>query len=216
MKLLASLSPLVFLVIGVNAQEYTGSKYGSSVRVGFTQATVPFGVSSDKPGSLFSNNDFNFYLDDEFGLSTEYQLVDRQPFGLQVGGFYYHAAESDYTDDGSVEAVNQMTLEGGGVYAGITWKAGWERIGVRTALNAGYFTFDYRMKLSHKTVFMSGFVTEYKGEAVSGPGTRIDAGGYAELGRLGIYPSFQMLFVAKNGPSAVILKALNISVGYRF
>jgi hypothetical protein len=63
---------------------------------------------------------------------------------------------------------------------------------------------------------MTGYVTDYKGEAVGGAGSRIDIGLYGEAGRFGIYPSFQMLYIAKNGPSALILKTLNISAGISF
>jgi hypothetical protein len=189
---------------------------GTTLRVGLTQAIVPFGVSSDKPGSLFSNNDFTFYLDEEYGVSIEYQLIEGRMFGLQVGGSYFYAKESDRVDDGAVDANNYMTLEGGGVYGGLTWRAGWENFGVRTALNLGWFAFDYRMRLMYKTQFMTGFVTEYKGEAVGGAGSRIDIGFYGEAGRFGIYPSLQMLYLAKNGPSAILLKTLNISAGIAF
>jgi hypothetical protein len=204
--------------------EYQNSRFNitgfsgksSALRIGFTQAIVPFGVSSDKPGSLFSNNDFTFYLDEEYGLSLEYQLIEGRMFGLQAGGSYFYAKESDRVNDGAVDANNYMTLEGGGVYGGLTWRAGWDNFGVRTALNLGWFAFDYRMKLMYKTQFMTGYVTDYKGEAVGGAGSRIDIGLYGEAGRFGIYPSLQMLYIAKNGPSAVILKTLNISAGISF
>lgn len=189
---------------------------GNTLRIGFTQAIVPFGVSSDKPGSLFSNNDFTFYLDEEYGVTIEYQLIEGRVFGLQAGGSYFYAKESSRVNDGTVDANNYMTLEGGGVYGGLTWRAGWENFGVRTALNLGWFAFDYRMKLMYKTQFMSDYVTEYKGEAVGGTGSRIDIGLYGEVGRFGIYPSFQMLYLAKNGPSAILLKTLNISAGISF
>ena len=117
---------------------------GTTLRVGFTQAIVPFGVSSDKPGSLFSNNSFTFYLDEEYGVSIEYQLVEGRMFGLQAGGSYFYAKESDRVNDGAVDANNYMTLEGGGVYGGLTWRAGWKNFGVRTALNLGWFAFEDR------------------------------------------------------------------------
>jgi len=188
----------------------------NTLKAGFTQAFVPFGVWSDKPGALFQNNDFNFYLDDEYGFGVEYQFFGNRNVGFQAGGFYYYASESDFVDDGFAATANSITLEGGGVYGGVTFKAGWDHFGFRSALNMGLFTFDYRMKLSHKTQFMTGYITEYKGEAISGPGSRIDAGLYGEFGKLGLYPSFQLMFLAKNGPSALVLKTLNISAGLRF
>jgi hypothetical protein len=199
---------------GFSLRSITGK--GTTLRVGFTQAIVPFGVSSDKPGSLFSNNDFTFYLDEEYGISIEYQLIEGRMFGLQAGGSYFYAKESDRVNDGAVDASNYMTLEGGGVYGGLTWRAGWENFGVRSALNLGWFAFDYRMKLMYKTQFMTGYVTDYKGEAVGGAGSRIDIGLYGEFGSFGIYPSLQMLYLAKNGPSAILLKTLNISAGISF
>lgn len=202
--------------LNLTGQKISVPASGAGVRLGFTQAVVPFGISSDKPGQIFSGNDFNFYLDEEYGFGIEYQLLEGRMFGLQTGGSYYYAKESDRYDDGFVDASNFMTLEGGGVYTGITWKAGLKNFGVRTALNIGYFTFDYRMQLTHKTQFMTGYVTEYKAEAVSGPGTRIDGGFWFELGKFGLYPGFNILYVAKEGPSAVVLKTLNISAGIRF
>jgi hypothetical protein len=214
---LLSIALLPFgLVSYGQAGDFIKAGRNSVVRVGFTQAIVPFGISSDKPGPLFSDNDFTIYIDEEYGFNTEYQFFATQPFGLQFGGFYYYAKESDRVNNVAVDASNFMTLEGGGVYCGVTWKAGLKNIGVRTSLNLGYFTFDYRMKLVYKTQFMTGFLTEYRGEAISGAGSRIDAGLYGEIGRFGVYPSLQILYIAKNGPSALILKTLNISAGYRF
>jgi len=192
------------------------SDKGPSVRIGFTQAVVPFGISSSKPASIFDNNDFTFYTDDEYGFGIEFQLLSGDLFGVQAGGFYYYAYEWDEVDDGTVDAINEITLEGGGVYGGLTFKYGHKNFGVTSALNLGYFTFDYRMKLSHMTMFMSGFVTAYEAETISGPGSRIDFGLYGEYGKFGLDPSFQILYVAKGGPSALILKTLNISAGYTF
>lgn len=203
---------------GQNLRDLTGPGMTgrTSLRLGFTQAIVPFGVWSDKPGPLFENNDFSFYLDEEYGFSVEYQFLNNRPVGVQIGGSYFYAGEADFRDDGTAETYNSLTLEGGGIYGGITLRTGWKHFGVRSAINLGYFTFDYRMKLTYKTQFMSGFVTEYKGEALAGIGSRIDGGFYFEYGQFGIYPMFQMMYLAKNGPSALILKTLNISAGFTF
>jgi len=187
-----------------------------SVRIGFTQAVVPFGISSTKPAAIFDNNDFTFYTDDEYGFGVEFQLLSGDVFGLQTGGFYYYAYEWSEFDDGTVDAINEMTLEGGGIYGGLTFRYGSRYVGVTSAINLGYFTFDYRMKLSHQTMFMTGFVTAYESEVISGLGSRVDFGLYGEFGRFGLYPSFQLLYVAKEGPSALILKTLNFSLGYKF
>jgi len=184
--------------------------------VGFSHAFVQFGISSSKPAAIFNNNDFTFYTDDEYGFGIEFQLLSGNLFGVQAGGFYYYAYEWDEVDDGTVDAINEITLEGGGIYGGLTLRYGLKSVGVTSALNLGYFTFDYRMKLSHMTMFMSGFVTEYEAETLSGPGTRMDIGLYGEFGRFGLYPSVQILYLAKGGPSALILKTLNISAGYTF
>jgi hypothetical protein len=208
---------MVLAVQTASAQNVFNTGKSSGVfRAGYIQAMVPFGISSNKPGSHFVNNDFTFYTDEEYGFGSEYQFFPGRSIGLQAGGFYYYAKESDRVDDGTVDASNFITLEGGGVYGGLTFRAGLKNVGFTSALNIGLFTFDYRMQLSYKTMFMSGYVTSYEAEAVSGPGTRIDAGMYAEFGRFGIYPSFQILYLAKEGPSALILKTLSVYAGFKF
>lgn len=206
----------LFTTTFVNGQHLFKSDNGPSVRIGFSQAVVPFGISSSKPAAIFSNNDFTFYTDEEYGFGIEYQLLRGNLFGVQTGGFYYYAYEWDQVDDGTVDAINEITVEGGGIYAGLTFRYGYRYVGITSALNLGYFTFDYRMKLTHKTMFMTDYITGYEAEAISGPGTRMDIGLYGEFGRLGIYPSLQILYVAKEGPASLILKTLNISAGYTF
>jgi hypothetical protein len=108
-----------------------------------------------------------------------------------------------------------MYLTGFGLYSGVSFKAGWEHIGLLSTFAVGYYTFDYRAEMQYTTSQGGASDIDYIGESVSGPGGKFELGLYGTIKGINIYPSFQFINCA-NGSQTLLIKSFNLSLGYTF
>lgn len=205
---------IFFVIVSLSA---TAQERELSMRAGYSVPFAPYGVWSEKVTTLYANNDFTFYPGDGYGLTFDTELGSGKPFmKYRVGAFYHYASAYDLFEDDQQISEAWLYLTGAGVYAGVTFRAGWEYFGIFNSYNAGFFSFDYRMEMQYKSKLGVIPLSMIAGEAVSGPGGKFELGFYGEYKGLGIYPSFQLLFTHNRQSQAILIKTVSISAGYSF
>lgn len=188
-----------------------------TMRAGYSLPFAPYGVYSEGASSLYANNDFNFYPRNGYGLTFDTEIPSSKPFlSYRLGAFYHYASVYDNYEDDQQVSEAWLYLSGAGVYGGVSFKAGWKGFGIFNTYTAGIFSFDYRMELQYTSKLGVIPVSDTGGEAVSGPGGKFELGLYGEYNGFGIYPSFQMLYTYNRQSQALLLKTINISIGYSF
>ncbi len=185
------------------------------IKASFSQAVVPFGVFTDEQGDFLINNDFTFYTDQEYGFGTEIEVPSKFDNLFFIAGAFYHYAKEDdaYTDD-IYTSYNLITLEGGGAYAGIMGRLGWDKAGLETSVAAGYYNFDYRMMLSWTVTMLGVSDVEFFAHDLSGVGTTMSLGGYYFYKGIGIHPAFRIMHVG--GERVLTMKTATVALSYKF
>jgi hypothetical protein len=198
--------------------QLAGAQEGKlSMRAGYSFPFAPWGVWSEEVTSLYANNDLTFYPGDGYVLTFDADLKSRKEFlSYRLGAFYHYGSRYDVFEDDNQLSEAWLYLSGAGIYGGISLKAGWEHFGIINNYSAGIFSFDYRGELQYASKLGVMPVSTHIGEAVSGPGGKFELGFYGEYKRLGIYPSFQMIFTHNRLSQSLLLKTINISAGYSF